>query len=208
MANTKQRDHLSITGVILAGGKGTRFGGNKALIRINGQPLIEWIIERYQGIFDEILISANDPSSYELTGIKTVKDMVPHKGPLMGIYSCLKESAHEQIFVSACDMPFIRIPLVNHMVRQSEGYDVVVPCIGENKLEPLHAIYRKSCLPAMERSIESGHKRVISFFPDVRVYTMEKEELLRHDPELYSFFNINTRKDLKKAREIFYALEI
>ena len=192
-----------ITGVILAGGKGIRFGGNKALSEIKGHYLIEWIIDAYRKIFDEIIISANDQAIYEFTGIKTVKDVIPHKGPLVGIYSCLKESLNDPIFVSACDMPFISIPLIKHMIRKSGKYDVVVPSLGKEKLEPLHALYKKSCIPAMEKAIEADQKRVISFFHQVKVYRMEKEEMTRYDPNLDSFFNINTKEDLKRAVRLF-----
>ncbi|MBN2373526.1 molybdenum cofactor guanylyltransferase MobA [bacterium] len=187
------------TGVILAGGKGKRFGKNKALTRINGKCLIEWIIQTYKEIFDEIIISTNDPSAYQFTGIKIVKDLIPHKGPLVGIYSCLRESMDDRIFVSACDMPFIKTSLINYMVRKSCGYDVVVPSLGEERLEPLHALYAKSCLPAIEKAIDKDEKRIISFYADVRVYKMEKEEMLPYDPGLTSFFNINTKEDIEKA---------
>ena len=192
-----------ITGVILAGGRGERFGGNKALSEIKGRYLIEWIIEAHRKIFDEIIISTNDPTTYEFTGIKTVKDFIPHRGPLVGIYSCLKESLNDRIFVSACDMPFIRIQLIKHMILKSEGFDVLVPSLGEEKLEPLHALYKKSCIPAMERAIEADQKRVIGFFHHVKVYRMEKEEMIGYDPALDSFFNINTKADLKRAVRLF-----
>ena len=64
-----------VTGVILAGGKSSRFGVNKALIKINGQYLIEWVIETYKGIFDEIIISTNVPSMYQFEGTKVVEDI-------------------------------------------------------------------------------------------------------------------------------------
>lgn len=195
-----------MTGIILAGGKGVRFGGNKALTRMNGNSLIEWIIETYREIFGEILISTNDPPAYAFTGIRTVRDIIPHKGPLVGIYSSLLETSHELAFVSACDMPFIRPSLIRHMVDVAEGYDVVIPSLSEGMLEPLHALYRKTCLPAMKRAVEGHKRRVVSFFPEVRVYTMSRDEISRHDPDLLSFFNINTREDLERAKERFRLL--
>jgi molybdopterin-guanine dinucleotide biosynthesis protein A len=192
-----------LTGVILAGGKGVRLGKNKALIKINGRYLIEWIIEPYREIFNEIIISTNAPSVYEFTGIKTVKDIIPNKGPLVGIFSALRESLNNRIFVSACDMPFIKPALINYMERKSKGYDVVVPSIGEGMLEPLHALYKKSCLPAIEQAIKSNRARIVSFYSDVRVFEIGREEIIRLDPELRSFFNINTKEDLKEARKLF-----
>jgi len=195
-----------MTGIILAGGKGVRFGGNKALTRMNGNSLIEWIIETYRELFGEILISTNDPPAYAFTGINTVRDVIPHGGPLVGIYSSLGESGNELAFVSACDMPFIRPSLIRHMADVSEGYDVVIPSLSEGMLEPLHALYRKTCLPAMKRAVDGHKRRVVSFFPEVRVYTMGREEIARHDPDLLSFFNINTREDLDRAKECFRLL--
>jgi molybdopterin-guanine dinucleotide biosynthesis protein A len=134
----------AVTGIILAGGKGVRFGEDKALAAMNGRPLLEIVFGRFKGLFAEILISANEPSRYDFPGIKVVKDILRHRGPLAGIYSCLKESSNELNFVSACDMPFIQPPLIDYMIQKAPGYDVVVPSFGEGRLEPLHALYRKS----------------------------------------------------------------
>ncbi len=192
------------TGIILAGGKGFRFGEDKCLIRFEGRYLIERVIDVFTNIFDEIIISTNNPSAYNkfFVNAKIIKDLIPGKGPLVGIYSSLRESASELNFVSACDMPFIKPALIQYMIQKSEGYDVVVPSLGEGKLEPLHALYSKSCLPAMDQSIRTGKARIISFFPNVRVYRMEKEEIRIYDREMISFFNVNTKDDLKKAKMV------
>lgn len=188
------------TGIILAGGRGLRFGEDKCLFKLEGRFLIERIIDVYRTIFDEIIISSNNPSIYDFPGVQVVEDAIKNYGPLIGIYSAMRQSSNDLNFVSACDMPFVKPDLINHMIGKAGRYDVVVPSLGEDMIEPLHAIYRKTCLRAMELAIGDGKKRIISFFSSVRVYVMERDEMMHHDQEMLSFFNINTKEDLIEAK--------
>jgi len=102
----------------------------------------------------------------------------------------------ERNFVVACDMPLINPRLVRYLSGIKEG-QVVVPSIAD-KLEPLFAIYAKSCLPAIERQLTTGNNKIQDFFAEVNVRYVSKEEIKKYDPNLTSFLNINLQKDLKK----------
>ena len=188
-----------ITGAILAGGYSKRFGKNKAFVEIGGKKLIERIIDIFRPIFDDILIVSNSPEEYEFTGCPVIRDALPVKGPLVGIYSALLASKNKYIFISACDMPFINPGLIGYMIEKKKGYDIIVPSFEEKKLEPLHAIYSKTCLPYIKNKISIHEKRVISFYPDLLVYKLKKDEIIKYDPQFLSFYNINTNEDFKKS---------
>jgi molybdopterin-guanine dinucleotide biosynthesis protein A len=191
-----------ISAVILAGGHSTRLGRNKAFLKVNGQPLIERIIDRLAQVSDEIIIVTNDVERYEHLEATVVADMYPGKAALGGIHSGLQTASHFHSLVVGCDMPFLNVPLLRYMQGLTAGHDVVIPRVAQY-VEALHAIYAKSCLPHIERQLEVGELQIMGLFSTVRVAYVEQEEIEVFDPEHLSFFNINSQADLEKAREIW-----
>lgn len=189
---------LTAAAIVLAGGKSTRMGKNKALLEIKEQRMLEGIVSKLTGHFSEIIISAND-SAYEDLGIKTVRDIYTDCGPLGGIHAGLRESRHHVNFLIACDMPFVNIELANYMVNVSEGYDAVVPKMGEY-YQPLFAVYTKNCLPVIEKKLEQGRNKITSFYHDVKLKFVEVDEIERYGNKETIFFNVNTPADLEAAK--------
>lgn len=188
------------TAIILAGGKSTRMGRNKALIRVKDDNMLQEAIRTLAGGFNELIVSAND-SSYDSLKIKTVPDIFPGCGPLAGIHAGLRASGHDINFIVACDMPFIDVKLALYMVELSTGFDAVVPKIGEY-YEPLFAVYNKSCLPVIEAQLQRGRNKTSGFFPEVKVRYIDQNDLERFGHSNCLFFNVNTPSDLQKAQEM------
>ena len=130
---------------------------------------------------------------------KILVDLYPGKGPLGGIYTGLLASESSHSLVVACDMPFLNIELLRYMIGLCQDFDVVVPRVGEEKLEPLHAIYSKNCLDSMKTLLEQNQLKIDRFFNTVNVRYIERAECQKFDPELLTFFNINSQSDLKRA---------
>jgi molybdopterin-guanine dinucleotide biosynthesis protein A len=191
-----------ISAVILAGGRSTRLGQNKALLKVNSQPLIERIMDRLAQVSDEIIIVTNDVERYEHLEATIVADVYPGKAALGGIHSGLQAASHSHSLVVGCDMPFLNVPLLRYMQRLAPGHDVVIPRVAQY-VEALHAIYAKSCLPHIERQLEAGDLQITGLFSAVRVAYVDQEEIEAFDPDHLSFFNINSQADLEKAREIW-----
>jgi molybdopterin-guanine dinucleotide biosynthesis protein A len=101
----------------------------------------------------------------------------------------------------ACDMPFVSTTLLRGLLAEAREYDAVVPLVG-GQPEPLHAIYRQACVPAIEAALEAGQKRLISFFDAVRVRYVDEDALRAWDPDLRSFLNVNRPGDLARAAEL------
>jgi molybdopterin-guanine dinucleotide biosynthesis protein A len=133
--------------------------------------------------------------------VKRVVDIYPGKGALGGIYSGLRESLSFHSLVVGCDMPFLNIALLRHLIELSPGFDVVIPRVG-GYIEPLHAVYSKDCLAPIEALLHKGRLRIADFFPAVKVRYIEDAEVERLDPEHLSFFNINSEADLERARAL------
>lgn len=194
-----------ISSVILAGGKSRRMNANKAFLEIGGRPLIERVVEKVARVAEEVILVTNTPDAYAYLELLMIPDIFPGKGSLGGIYSGLKAANQSHVLVTACDMPFLNAALLRFLVVLSPGYDVVVPRT-EQGLEPLHAIYAKSCLPAIEHLLAHDSLKIADFFSQVRVRYVGQEEMAVLDPEGLSIFNVNRPEDLawarKKAAEI------
>jgi len=190
-----------ISCIVLAGGEGKRLGTDKAFLSIGDRVLIEGIMEKMARIGDEVIIVTNSPQRYSHLEARLVGDVYPGKGALGGIYSGLRAACHDYGLVVACDMPFLDLRLLRYMILLSPGQDVVIPRVG-GLTEPLHAIYSKQCLQPIERVLAGGGRRIIEFFPEVRVRYIEEQEIKLFDPQSLSFFNINTPADLEKARSL------
>jgi molybdopterin-guanine dinucleotide biosynthesis protein A len=187
-----------IPGIILAGGKSSRYGRNKALIEMNGIRLIERVIGVMEPVFEHLIIITNTPQEYAYLQLPTYEDLIKGLGPLGGIFTGLEAISDEVGFFVACDMPFLNSELIRHMVETREDFDAVVPRI-DWKIETLHAIYSKGCLPAIRELIDARNYQVIKFLHKVRVRYVEEEEIRAFDPELKSFFNINRPEELLNA---------
>lgn len=183
-----------MTAVILAGGKSSRMGSNKAFLKLKGKTFIERQINLLREMFDEILISANTPSEYEYLNLPVFKDIYPDKGPLCGIYTSLINSGSLYTFMLACDMPFVESGLIKHLKGFTKDYDVVVPK-SERGLEPLHAFYSKNCIGPIKKELDSNNLRIISFFPHVKVNVVELDSLTTSDSFKNSIKNLNTRDE-------------
>ncbi len=190
-----------MTAVILAGGKSSRMGSNKAFLKLNGKTFIERQIDLLREMFDEIFISVNTPSEYEYLNLPVFKDVYPDKGPLCGIYTSLVNSGSANTFMLACDMPFVESGLIKHLKGFTKEYDVVVPK-SERGLEPLHAFYSKNCIDPIKKELDSNNLRIISFFPHVKVKMVELESLSSPDSFKNSIKNLNTRDEYEGIKNV------
>ena len=189
-----------VTGVILAGGEGRRMGCDKALLPIDGALFIDHVYARLAALFDEVLIVTNAPEFYRELPCRKVPDLYPCKGVLAGIHAGLCHAGREKIFVAACDMPFLSAAVIRRLCRERDQGDVVIPR-SDKGVEPLHALYDKRCRPAIKATLEAGEKRIVSFFPQVRVHEVPAEVFQECDPAGRSFCNINTPQEYFALRE-------
>ena len=190
-----------ITVAVQAGGRSSRMGRDKALIPLGGIPLIEHVLQRVEGLGEEVLITTNRPDDYAFVGKRMVEDPQPGAGALHGLLTALEAARGQRVLLVGCDMPFVSRSLLEHMLAIATDAEVVIPRRGE-KLQPLHAIYAKSCAGPVSQALEAGEKRMISFFPRIQTRIVEQETLDRYDPEGLSFFNANTPEELAKAERL------
>lgn len=195
---------LALTVAVLAGGKSSRMGTDKALVRTPwgaGRPLIEDILAHLNGLGAETILITNRPEHYAYLGVPLFTDVLPEKGALGGIYTALYHSTQPHTLCVACDMPFVIRPLLEYLIALRSEADVIMPRLG-GEAEPFRAVYAHACLAPIRAALEAGKMRVISFFPQVRVRFVDEPEIERFDPDHLSFFNVNTPDDLERARHL------
>lgn len=189
-----------VTGVILAGGRSSRMGSNKALLPYRGERFIEAIHRQMHELFDEVLLVTNTPEQYSFLSCRKVADIFQDAGALAGLHAGLHHSNTAHIFAVACDMPYLNPALIGKIASLRDRADVVIPH-GANGWEPLHALYRKECLAPMEAALTEGRRRIVSFFPEVLVCQLSREAVAELDPGFESFQNINTPSDYFQLRD-------
>lgn len=190
---------IQVTGLVLAGGASRRMGRDKALIELDGKPLIQIVVEKMAQVCNEVLIVAGDTQSYKGVGVPVVADRFRGVGVLGGLHAGLAAANNELTLAVGCDMPFLNPNLLLAFARWAEGFDVALLKRGEY-VEPLHGAYRRTCLPAIEAVIRSGERRIVSFFPQVHVRYITPDKVVPLDPTFRSFRNVNTPEEWAKAQ--------
>lgn len=191
---------IACSGVILAGGLSSRFQGrNKAFFELNGRRIIDPIVDLFQSVFDDILIVTNTPLEYQRYDATLVSDIFSVRSSLTGIHAGLFYAQNPYVFVAACDTPFIRKEIIQLVISKIRpDIDAVMPETPSGT-EPLLAAYAKSTLPVIERHLKQEKFKIKKVFKKLRVVSISKERVLEEDPELLSFFNINSADDLDRV---------
>jgi molybdopterin-guanine dinucleotide biosynthesis protein A len=190
------------TGVILAGGKNSRIGGkNKTLIRIGGKRILDRIYEVLTILFDKIILVTNDPVQYMEWDFDIVTDIFLIRSSLTGIHAGLFYTATPYAFFVGCDIPFIKKELIEILIDNIEqGIDIVIPETSKG-VEPLCSVYSKRCFKPIQDQLEKKSLKIQRMFQKVCVKKIPENILRTLDPDLVSFFNVNTPDDLARAKQ-------
>lgn len=191
------------TGVILAGGQNTRFSGtNKAFIRVGGKRILDLIYGVFEELFEEIILVTNDPLQYLEWNFNIVTDLFPCRSSLTGIHAGLFFTTTSHAFCAASDIPFLKKELVETILDSIEpDIDIVIPATSKG-LEPLCSVYSKKCLKPIEQQLIKQDLKIQKIFEKVRVKKLPENILRQNDPDLLSFYNINSPDDLARAKNI------
>jgi len=177
--------------VILAGGASSRMQKDKAMLPIEGVPLILRLIRQLEPYFHSISISTSSPGKFAFTGRPIIADEFPGTSPLHAIFTCLKQSEYQRNLFIACDIPEIHPPFLFRMLTMASEAEIVVPRYRDGKLEPLFAIYSRAVIPRIAHQIESIQWKIAHLFPLCQTLYIPMDD----EPW---FQNLNTRDDYLK----------
>ena len=195
-----------VCGAVLAGGAASRFRGRpKGLERVGGQRILDYVVSNLRQATGELPLLVANAADAETwyPGLKVVRDVLPQRGSLGGIYTAVTV-AQGPVLLVAWDMPFVPVPLLQALIEGSNGYDAFLPESGGKRgVEPLCAVYGPACGPAIRERLEQEDYRAIGFHDAVRVGTLALEEVGRHGDPALLFYNVNTAEELAEAEAMW-----
>ena len=191
---------MNITGILLAGGKSSRMGTEKGMIRIHDRELMSFPLNALESVCDQIMISTcNDTFKYH--DYQVVCDEIPGLGPLGGIFTCLKKSASEINLVLSYDMPFVTPDLLKYIISHSCEYEITAPSLKDQLPEPLCTVYMKSTIPAIQKSVRKKNYKVNDLFSVASFNHLIIDNTLPfYNP--YLFYNVNKPEEFEKIQTI------
>lgn len=185
------------SGIILAGGRSTRMGRDKTLMKINGETLIEKMVSELGQVVDEVIIASNHFNKYNLPGTIEVPDLFTGTGPMGGIHAGLLKASHPYAFVVAADMPLFNSDLANFLINNvNKDYDVVAPEI-DGAWEPLCAVYSQTCLKTIEEFLCAEIRNVYGLFERLRTLKINEQDLASIGQSRDNVYNMNTPEDYR-----------
>ena len=188
------------TGILLAGGESKRFNGaEKSNLNVGNQRIIERLMAVFKTVFTDIIIVSNKPHTFLEWDALIVTDIYNMRSSLTGIHTGLFYSQSEHVFITACDTPFLNIDLVRKLLGYIDHHtDVIIP---KTKLgyEPLCAVYSQRMLQPVQNALDRHKMKISRLFNRLAVKEIPESVLRNIDPDLISFYNINTPDDLKLA---------
>lgn len=198
-----------MSAIILAGGASRRLGRDKALVTLDSATLLDLTLRAALAVVKNAIIVASDTgrlAAFRRPAVDVVRDLIPHQGPLVGLLTGLEATADEYNLVLSCDAPFVRPAVLEYLLAEAVGYDATV-VKTDGRMHPLLGVYRRSCSGPIRSRLDAGDRKVISFFPDVKINAISDDSIKGCDPQLVSLFNINTRSDLDRARRLYEGMK-
>jgi molybdopterin-guanine dinucleotide biosynthesis protein A len=190
--NTKTKH---INGYILAGGKSSRMGTDKGLLLFEGKPMIQYVIEQMQPVFDKLVIVSNNPE-YEKFGLEVIPDLIKDIGPAGGIYTALHQSETKLNFMVSCDMPFVTAAAIKFIIANTYESQIVL-LENQGKMEPLFGMYSKECEEIWLELIEEGKVKLQEMVLHFKWKTIPVEHNKIFNESFFK--NINNKEDLNNA---------
>lgn len=211
------------TAIIMAGGNSQRMGQDKASLQLGGQTLLQHVTATMRETFSKVIVSVRQPRPE--SDLPQVRDDPAHTGPLAGLAAGLERAGTPWIFAVACDMPFVTPAVIELLASYrtklsssptcqvgdgcsspdkgrpgGAGFQAVVPMVGGHP-QPLAAFYAVSCLGEVHKLLSgSGKHSLRALLDQLQVCYVSEQEMLAADPQLRSFFDLDTPQDLERAK--------
>jgi molybdenum cofactor guanylyltransferase len=193
------RTEVGVAGFVLAGGKSSRMGSDKAFLQLGDETLLSRAIKLAGAVAQEVRI-VGDARKFASFG-EVVEDIYRDRGPLGGIHAALSSSAREWNLMLAVDLPFVQPELLRYLLQRARESNatVTVPRAGGG-LQPLCAVYRRKFAETAEQSLREGKNKIDLLFGKVKTHVIEQDELVRAGFSAEIFRNLNTPEELEQAR--------
>ena len=185
---------MNLTAFVLAGGKSTRMGRDKALLEFDGETLLAHSLKLARLVAPEVRI-IGDAKKFAPWG-DVVEDIYPEHGPLGGIHAALAGTPTDLNLVLPIDMPLLHAVFLEFLIHKAiENPAVVTVPRTAGRLHPLCATYRKGFVAIAKRSLEANRNKIDTLFTEVATQIIEEEEIVENGFSASLFRNVNTPQD-------------
>jgi molybdopterin-guanine dinucleotide biosynthesis protein A len=190
-----------VTAFILAGGKSSRMGSDKAFLQLGGETLLQRALKLAREVAGEVRIVGDASKFKEFAQV--VEDEYRERGPLGGIHAALTSSATELNLAIAVDLPFVTRELLHYMVAQARNSGAVVTVVrADGGWQPLCAVYRHEFAIPAQAVLNAGKNKIDALFTEVETRVVEEDELIRAGFSAEMFRNLNTPEELERAKKL------
>jgi molybdopterin-guanine dinucleotide biosynthesis protein A len=188
-----------VAAFVLAGGKSTRMGTDKAFLELGGATLIEHALDLVKQVTSRVFVVGDQGKFGKYSEV--VEDVYKHRGPLGGIHAALIRTMSDFNFVLGVDLPFVSKTFIEHLLLRAEqaGAVVTVPRC-ESRFQPLCAVYRKEFAAVANNSLLAGRNKIDLLFAQVKIEIVEEPELVREGFSVKMFRNLNSPADWEQAK--------
>ncbi len=196
-------DSPEYSAIILAGGRSSRMGRPKAELPFAAGTMLDYIVAEMLRVFDELVVAVAEPKlfAWEGYGARSIEDRVSYRGPVAALEHALRKIEFDRAFVCSCDVPFVNGDLARRLCDMLGDDDVLIPQV-DGKLHMLHAVYRKECAKILATMRTNGESRLYAIANFAKAGIVPEDEIRALDPELLSFFNVNTPEDYQRALKL------
>lgn len=194
----------AVSGILLAGGRGVRFRGDKRTARVGGVPLLAWTAALQGSVADDVVVVTRDEAGARGRW-HYVRDEIPERGPMGGVLTGLRIVRHERALVLPVDMPLLTVDFLTYLRDAGVESDITVP--QWERLEPLVGVYSRKCIEPLEASLQRGEDSLGDFVRStaLTVRYISEEEVRRFGDPRRIFFNINVPEDVETAEALLRA---
>ena len=187
--------------IVLAGGASTRFGSDKALADVGGRTLTALCVSRLLEVFRQVFVVAKQPDQLGVRAgerVRLIRDGFGDYASLLGLFEGLRRSDRTLNYITGCDMPGVVPGLIELQYRLVRGGDCALRCDQTGRVQPFGGFYSQKALPVLERFVREKHFKLADVLSELDVRTVSFETAARLDPDLRSFYNVNTPADLTR----------
>ncbi|MBI2619182.1 MAG: molybdenum cofactor guanylyltransferase [Ignavibacteriales bacterium] len=190
---------ISLTGAVLAGGRSSRMGSDKALLQWKGKPFVGHTADILSEVCLQVVIIGDKTERFSDLSYSCFEDIIPSAGPLGGIHSALTHSTIDHVLVCACDLPLISAGVLESLVGQRSKDSEITIARYNDVTQPLLGIYERRCLSKLSDFLEKGGRKVREFLKQCRTETVDLQSLI---PGLSEdiLLNVNTVEDYRRIK--------
>jgi len=182
---------------VMAGGRSSRMGEDKALLLLDGQSIMQRILKLLKSIHSDIGIIGHS-EDYQTFGYPVIPDIIPGQGLMGGLYTAMKSTTKTYVFIIACDLPLINVDCILRILKSEANCDIILAA-SDSKIHPSLGCYHRRLLPRVQESIEKAQLKMKDFIYTCDYTTVEMDDLMENNPNL--LFNLNTKEDYQKLLE-------